>query len=59
MRRAWIPVLLTASFSECGSEASRIAVGTPFRASVSAWMKDRFESKVPPESDLPSSNWDM
>jgi hypothetical protein len=42
------PCVPAASVSDCGSEASNIALGTAFIASVSAWMKLMLLSKVPP-----------
>ena len=54
---AFSPRWLPASLSDSGSEASSTAVGTAFSASVSACTKLRFESNVPPDKALPSSNW--
>jgi hypothetical protein len=42
--------------SDSGKEASKMALGTAFKASVSACTKVRFESNVPPVRFLPSSN---
>ena len=40
--------IVTASVSDCGSDASKMALGTLFIASVSAWMKVMLLSNVPP-----------